>query len=119
MSKYRIDKVNSEIQKALSEIINQDLRNPIIDDKVITVVKVSTSNDISQSKVYLSILGDVKTSQKVFEEINNSKSFIRRSLASKLNLKNTPSLIFYHDESIEEGSKILSIIEEMKKKGDL
>ena len=50
----RILRVNSEIQKAISYIIQTEIKNPLIKG-LITVTKVDTTNDLDQSKVYLSI----------------------------------------------------------------
>ena len=119
MSNYRMEQVNSELQKTLSEIINNDLKNPIIDDEVISVTGVNTSSDLSQAKVYISILGNDDKKEKVFNEIKASKSFIRKSIASKVNLRKTPELLFFIDNSLDNGAKIMSILDDLKKKGDL
>ena len=51
----RILKINSEIEKAISEIITYDLKNPAITG-IISVTKVDTTNDLEYCKVYVSIL---------------------------------------------------------------
>lgn len=119
MSKFRMDQINSEIQKTLSEIINNDLRNPVVDHEVISVISVNTSSDLSQAKVFISIFGDEEKQKRVFEEIESSKGFIKKRLSEKMNLRNTPQLIFVHDETIAHGEKIMSILDELKKKGEL
>lgn len=119
MSKYRMDQINSEIRKSLSEIINNDLRNPNIDYEVISVISVKTSTDLSQAKIFVSILAEDEKQKMVFNEIESSKSFIRKRLSEKMNLKNTPQLVFVHDKTIEHGQKIMSILDDLKKKGEL
>ncbi len=119
MLNYRIEQINGEIQRTISEIINNDLRNPLIDNCVISVIKVKTSSDVSQAKIYLSILASDEMQPKIFAELEKAKGFIKRELASRLNMRKTPNLVFVYDESIEEGAKIISIIDEMKKKGEL
>lgn len=119
MANFRMEQINGEIQKTLSEIINNELRNPIIDNVVISVVSVKTSSDLSQAKVYLSILEEDSKQMVIFNELNRAKNFIRKELASRLNLRNTPALVFVYDESMEEGAKIISILDDMKKKGEL
>ena len=81
----RILKINSEIQKYISEIFREDLQNPNING-LITVVKVDTSADLGVSKIYLSIYG-AKDEKEVFNEILHSAGYIRKELCHKMNLR--------------------------------
>ena len=107
----RVLKINSEIQKAVSEIFQQDIHNPNING-LISVVRVDTSADLSVSKIFLSIYGATST-QDVFNEILHSAGYIRKELCHKLNLRKVPFLQFMLDTSYEYGSKIDKLIEKM------
>ena len=100
----RILRVNSEIQKAISEIISTELKNPAIRG-LITVTKVDTTTDLDQSKIYLSIFEE-ETREEVFNAIKHSAGFIRRELASIVDLRKVPFLTFYLDDSYDYGKKI-------------
>ena len=100
----RILRVNSEIQKAISNIIATELKNPMIKG-LITVTKVDTTVDLDQSKIYLSIF-DEETREDVFNAIRHSAGFIRRELASRVDLRKVPFLTFYLDTSYDYGKKI-------------
>ena len=65
----RILRVNSEIQKAISYIISNELKNPLIKG-LITVTKVDTTTDLDQSKIYISIY-DEATREEVFNQIKH------------------------------------------------
>ena len=99
----RILRVNSEIQKAISEII-PTLKNPNIKG-LITVTKVNTTSDLDQSKIYLSIF-DEATREDVFNAIKHSAGYIRRELARIVDLRKVPFLTFYLDDSYDYGKKI-------------
>lgn len=107
----RILKINSEIQKYISEIIHSELKNPNING-IISVVKVDTTNDLSISKVYLRIFNATDT-QEVFNQILHSAGFIRKSLCSKLDIRKVPFLEFYLDDSIEYFEKIEGLIDKI------
>lgn len=107
----RLLKINSEIQKAISEIILFDLNNPNIHG-IVSVTKVSTSSDLSHCKVYVSILEKDKQ-QDIFNEIKGAASFIRKNLARKVRLRKIPLLDFYLDNTIENAEKIDSMIEKI------
>ena len=99
----RILRVNSEIQKAISEIISE-LKNPNIKG-LITVTKVETTSDLDQSKIYISIFEeDIR--EDVFNAIKHSAGFIRRELARIVDLRKVPYLTFFLDNSYDYGKKI-------------
>lgn len=100
----RILRVNSEIQKAISYIISNELKNPLIKG-LITVTKVDTTTDLDQSKIYLSIF-DEETREEVFNQIKHSAGFIRRELARAVDLRKVPFLTFHLDTSYDYGQKI-------------
>jgi ribosome-binding factor A len=100
----RILRVNSEIQKAISYIIQTEIKNPLIKG-LITVTKVDTTNDLDQSKVYLSIYEE-ETREEVFNQIKHSAGFIRRELAKAVDLRKVPYLNFFLDDSYNYGQKI-------------
>lgn len=100
----RILRVNSEIQKAISEVIQTELKNPMIKG-LITVTKVDTTADLDQSKIYLSIFEE-DTREDVFNAIKHSAGFIRREVARRVDLRKTPFLTFFLDTSYDYGKKI-------------
>ena len=100
----RILRVNSEIQKAISYIISNELKNPLIKG-LITVTKVDTTTDLDQSKIYVSIF-DENTREEVFNQIKHSAGFIRRELARAVDLRKVPFLTFYLDTSYDYGQRI-------------
>ena len=107
----RILKINAEIQKAVSEIIQQDLQNPNING-LISVVRVDTTADLSLCRLYLSIFGS-KDPEAVYKEIQHSAGFIRKELCHRLNLRKVPFLEFLMDETIAYGAKMDKIFEKI------
>jgi len=100
----RILRVNSEIQKAISDIISNELKNPLIKG-LITVTKVDTTSDLDQSKIYVSIFEE-DTREDVFNAIKHSAGFIRRELARRVEIRKVPFLTFFLDQSYDYGKKI-------------
>lgn len=108
----RILRVNSEIQKAISNIIANEIKNPLIKG-LITVTKVDTTTDLDQCKVFLSIFEE-ETREEVFNQIKHSAGFIRRELARAVDLRKVPFLTFYLDTSYDYGQKIEETIFKIK-----
>ena len=110
-SNNRLNRIDEEYRKTLSQIIDRDLKNPNITG-MISVTKVKVTNDLKYAKVYVSILNS-KDVKETFAGLKKSAGFIRSELAKKVNLRNTPELIFEIDDSIEYGAKIDSILKDI------
>ena len=113
----RLGRIDEEYKKELSQIIGYELKNPNVTG-MISVTKVKVTNDLKFAKVYVSILNS-KNIKDTLAGIKKSSGYIRSELAKRVNLRNTPELIFELDDSIEYGAKIDSILKEiMPKKED-
>ncbi len=109
----RMLKINSEIKKLVSKIIDTELNNSNITG-MITVQEVNTAADFSNSKIYVSMLGS-QSKQKTIEALNNSKGYVRSRIAKELNFKKTPQIEFVLDEVIERGERIDKLIDQISK----
>ena len=107
----RLGRVNEELMKALSQIITYELKNPDVTG-MISVTKVKVTPDLKYAKVYVSIFNS-KNIKETMEGLKKSSGFIRTELAKRINLRNTPELIFEIDDSMEYGAKIDSILKEI------
>ncbi len=113
----RLGRIDEEYKKELSQIIGYELKNPNITG-LISVTKVKVTSDLKFAKVYVSIL-NAKNIKDTLAALKKSAGYIRTELAKRVNLRNTPELIFELDDSIEYGAKIDSILKEiMPKKED-
>lgn len=103
MKSNRLERVNSEIQKEVALIINNELRDPQI-TSMIGVSEVDVAPDLANAKVYLSVYGG--DAQDTLNRIKGAGSFIRGRLAKKIRLRIIPRLDFYLDNSLSYGQKI-------------
>lgn len=110
----RMIRINDEIKREVSEIIRSELKDPRV-GVITSVLKTETTNDLKYCKIYISILGDDDKKREVMEVLKNASGFIRKSLAAKINLRNTPELKFILDDSLEYSIKISKIIDEINK----
>ena len=107
----RLNRVNEELKKELSQVLNYELKNPNVTG-MISVTKVKITPDFKYAKVYVSILNS-KNLKKTIEGLQESSGFIRSRLAKTVNLRITPELIFEIDDSMEYGAKIDSILKQL------
>ena len=107
----RIGRIDEEYRKELSQIIGYELKNPNVTG-MISVTKVKVTPDLKYAKVYVSILNS-KNIKETMNGLKKSSGFIRSELAKRINLRNTPELVFEIDDSMEYGAKIDSILKEI------
>ncbi|MFQ6083278.1 MAG: 30S ribosome-binding factor RbfA [Candidatus Aminicenantia bacterium] len=108
----RKEKVASVIKEEISKIILWELKDPNLG--FITVTDVKMSNDLKTAVVYVSVLGKFEDKEKTLSVLNKGQNYIRKSIASKLNLKYNPKLIFDLDDSIEYQDRIERILMKIK-----
>ena len=108
MKSVRVERINSEIQKAISHIIDNDIRDPQI-DAMISVSNVETTPDLSYCRVFITSIGTTN-SDEVLARIKGAAGYIRGKLSKMVKLRITPRLEFLKDESVEYASNIESIL---------
>ena len=93
-------RINGEVQKELSRIISREIKDPRI-HAMTSVTQVMVTPDLKECKAYISVLGDDQAKEDTLAGLKSASGYIRKELARSINLRNTPEITFYIDESIE------------------
>ena len=107
-------RINMEVQRELSQIIRSEIKDPRI-HTLTSVVAVEVTPDLKYCKAYISVLGDEEAGKATIEGLRSAASFVRRELAHRVNLRNTPEIKFILDQSIEYGVNMSKLIDEVTK----
>ena len=107
-------RINGEVQKVLSEIIRSEIKDPRI-NPMTSVVAVEVAPDLKTCKAYISVLGDEESMKNTLAGLRSAMGYIRRELAHKINLRNTPEITFIMDQSIAYGINMSKKIDEVVK----
>ena len=107
-------RINMEVQRELSQIIRSEIKDPRI-HPLTSVVAVEVTPDLKYCKAYISVLGDEEAGKATIEGLSSAASFVRRELAHRVNLRNTPEIKFILDQSIEYGVNMSKLIDEVTK----
>ncbi len=105
-------RVNAEVLRELSNILRDGIKDPRI-APMTSVVAVEVAPDLKTCKAYISILGDEKAQKDTIAGLKSAEGYIRRELAHRVNLRNTPEIRFIVDQSIEYGVNISRKIDEV------
>lgn len=105
-------RVNGEVQRVLAEIIRGEIKDPRISPWA-SVVAVEVAPDLKSCKAWISVLGDDEVRESTLQGLKSAEGFIKRQLAQKINLRNTPDITFVMDQSIEYGVNMSRKIDEV------
>lgn len=105
-------RINGEVQKELSVIIRDEIKDPRISPWT-SVVDVQVAPDLKTCKVWISVLGSEQERENTGKGLKSAAPYIRRELAHRLNLRNTPEINFVMDQSIEYGVSMTHKIDEV------
>lgn len=109
----KVDRINSELQRQISIIISEDIKDPRIGTAIISVTKVKTTPDLKYAKVYISVYtkdNNKEQQKESFDTVVRSALYIRNALKTRVKIRNIPELNFVLDTVEEEGSRIDDIL---------
>ena len=114
MAGFKINRVTSDIKLALSDIL-REVKDPRV-SKLLSIVKLDVSGDMSYAKVYVSAIEGREKTEESVKALKNAAGYIRRELGARLSLRKVPELRFVADDSIEISANISRIVSGFEKK---
>ncbi len=116
MASNRIGRINEEIQKELANLL-RNVKDPRVQDTMISITHVETTPDLRYAKVYVSFLQEEKAAD-ALKGLKSASGWLRRQLGSALQLRYTPELVWALDDSITYGAKMLKLINSLEVEKD-
>ena len=113
MQYKRSDRLGLEIQRALADIIRNDLHDPSI-GTLCSIIKVELSNDLQYCKVFVTVYGTKEEQQLTFAGLEKAKGFIKHRLSEKIQVRKMPELTFIPDDSIAYSIHIGELLNQIK-----
>lgn len=114
MNIKRVNRISEETRKIVSELLTIGLKDPRI-SPMTSVTKVDITRDLGFANIYVSVLGEKEEKEETLTGLESAKGFIRKEIASKIDLRYVPELKFHLDESIEQGIYMSKLIEKVTK----
>ena len=116
MASNRILLINEEIQKELSALL-RTVKDPRVQDVMISITRVETTPALRYTKVYVSFLQEEKAAD-AMKGLKYAAGFLRRQLGNNLKLRYSPEIVWALDDSITYGAKMLKLINSLEVKHD-
>lgn len=107
----------SRVAELIKREVSQMLLNGIKDDRVgagmVSVTDVDLSGDLQHAKIYVSIYGSEEAKKETMAGLKSATGYVRSELGQRIRLRRTPEVIFQEDSSIERGTRVLSLINQL------
>ncbi|HUS80867.1 MAG TPA: 30S ribosome-binding factor RbfA [Armatimonadota bacterium] len=110
MSTHRMESVAREVQREIAEIVRTEIDDPLIG--FVTITDVEMTPDLKHARVYFSVLGSEQEKEDAARGIRRAAKFIRGLLSERIELRYTPDLRFYLDETAERAQRIERLLRE-------
>lgn len=113
MAGHRVSRTTEDIKREITAIV-RELKDPRISGKMLTVLRVDVSNDLSFVKVYISALEGIEEAKIAVEGLKSAAGRVKGELGRRLHLRKTPEIKFIADDSVEHGMKIFKMLNDIK-----
>ena len=116
MANYRGGRINEEVKREVSNIIQNEIKDPRL-TAMVSVTDVKVTRDLRYAKVFVSIFGkNDEEKNNTFVALKNARGYIRKEIGQRINLRYNPQIIFELDDSINYGMHIEELIQRVKDK---
>lgn len=106
----RIERINEILRERISNALQRQVKDPRLSNVIISVTAVEATADLSQAKVYVSILATEEEKEHALDGCRAAAGFIRRLLRPDVTFHRVPDLIFLLDNTIEEADRLSRLI---------
>ena len=108
----RAERVSSLIRQEICQLLQENVNDPRL-KSLISVTQISTSPDLKNAKVSISVLGDKNEAKEVLTGFKSAAGYFRHELSKRIKIRSIPELTFQLDDSIERGSRVLNLIDKV------
>lgn len=111
MSKRRMERVSDLLREVAADVLRR-VKDPGLGDDLVSITEVKVSPDLSSAKFLVSTLAAPERRPQILEGLNRASGFIRHEINRQVSLKRIPQVSFAYDPSLEQGARLLSLINE-------
>ncbi|MDD4773283.1 MAG: 30S ribosome-binding factor RbfA [Eubacteriales bacterium] len=109
MAGYRQGRINEQLTKELAEIL-RTVKDPRVNNALVSITGAECAADLKTAKIYYSAIGTNVDLDEIKKGLVSAAGYIRRQVAQRLNLRNTPELRFILDESMQKGAHMSELL---------
>ena len=108
----RTDRLDSQFQQELMDLLQREMKDPRVG--FATITRVETARDLGHARVWVSVLGTDEEQARSLEALRDAAPWLRRRLGERLRIRQVPELSVRRDESVERGDRVLRLLRELE-----
>ncbi|NEP82327.1 MAG: 30S ribosome-binding factor RbfA [Okeania sp. SIO3B3] len=112
----RISRVASLIKREVSQMLLYGIKDDRVGIGMVSITDVDVSGDLQHAKIFVSIYGSEEVRFQTMEGLKSATGYVRSELGHRIRLRRTPEVIFVEDRSIERGTQIISLLNQLSEK---
>lgn len=109
----RVSRVAELIKREVSQMLIHDIKDDRVGSGIVSVTDVVVSGDLQHAKIFVSVYGSEEAKIETMAGLKSATGFVRTELGQRVRLRRTPEVIFQEDPSIERGTKVLSLLNQL------
>lgn len=109
----RISRVSELIKREVSQMLLQDIKDDRVGAGMVSVTDVDVSGDLQHAKIFVSIYGSDQARAETMAGLKSATGYVRSELGHRVRLRRTPEVIFLEDRSLERGTRVLSLLDQL------
>jgi ribosome-binding factor A len=111
----RVSRVAELIKREVSQMLLHDIKDDRVGAGIVSVTDVDVSGDLQHAKIFVSIYGTDEARVETMAGLKSATSYVRSELGHRVRLRRTPEVVFQEDRSIERGTRVLSLINQLNR----
>ena len=115
----RVSRVAELIKREVSQMLLNGIKDDRVGAGIISVTDVDVSGDLQHATIFVSIYGTEEAKTETMAGLKSATGYIRSELGARIRLRRTPEVIFVEDHSIERGTNVLSLLNQLEQKRTL
>jgi ribosome-binding factor A len=111
----RVERVASLIKREVSQMLMVGIKDDRVGAGMVSITDVDVSGDLQHAKIFVSIYGTDEARAETMAGLKAATGFVRSELGQRIRLRRTPEILFKEDRSVERGTRVLSLINQLSR----
>ena len=109
----RVSRVAELVKREVSQMLLHGIKDDRVGAGMVSVTDVDVSGDLQHAKIFVSIYGTEEAKEETMAGLKSATGYVRSELGQRIRLRRTPEVVFIEDLSIERGTKVLSLLNQL------
>ncbi len=111
----RAERVAELIKREIGQLLLSGIKDDRVGQGLVSVTEVEVSGDLQHAQVYVSIFGSPEVRAQAMAGLQSATGYVRSMLGQRVRLRRTPEVVFREDTSLERGSRVIALLNQIRK----